>query len=120
MNQIAFVRQGPFMLVQFNSSCTDALPVCGAMCCRMRKYYSVHLTGDEALRLESELHEGVWLLAGTKDGDCVYLKDSRCSIYEDRPQGCREWHCSPQGGMDDPSITKREQGWVLFPAREAH
>ena len=119
MSEIAFVRQGPFMLIQFNSSCDEALPVCQAMCCRMRKYYSVHLTAEESTRLDCHEQDGVFLLAGLENGDCAYLEGNRCSIYAERPKACAEWHCSPQGGLADPQITKREQGWVLFPAREA-
>ena len=131
MISINFVRQGAFMLIQFNSSCDEALPVCQANCCRLRKYYSVDLTEEEATRLKTQtiykIEFGVTagpfgerkVLAGTPEGDCVYLKDNRCSIYETRPKACREWHCSPQGGLGDSEITKREQGWVLFPAREA-
>jgi|SRR5215469_11937575 len=124
MGRIDFVRQGPFLLLQFNSSCNDALPICQAACCRLRKYYSVHLTEEEATRLEctwTATKDGgaVALLDGTAEGDCVYLKDSRCSIWDERPQDCRNWHCSPQGGLEDPEITRRENGWVLFPAREA-
>jgi len=120
---IDFVRQGPFMLIQFNASCDEALPVCQAMCCRMRKYYSVPLTPDEAKLLRGTWTEkdgqAVCLLDGEENGDCVYLSGDRCLVYDDRPQACREWHCSPQGGLSDPEIVKRENGWVLFPAREA-
>lgn len=28
----------------------------------------------------------------TKDG-CIYLKDKKCSIYEDRPLACRQFDC---------------------------
>ena len=29
------------------------------------------------------------LMPTKKDGSCVYLKEDRCSIYEDRPDICR-------------------------------
>jgi len=25
---------------------------------------------------------------------CVHLKDNRCTIYEDRPQMCRDYNCA--------------------------
>lgn len=115
---VTFVRQGEFMLLQFNSSCEEARPVCQSMCCRMRRFYSAHLTEEEAVRFRWQDWAGTKVLEGTETGDCFYLKDGLCSVYEERPKACREWHCSPQGGLDDPDISKREQGWVLFPARE--
>lgn len=124
MGSIDFVRQGPFMLIQFNAPCVEAIETCQAACCRLRKYYSVHLTVEEAQRLRCTWHAqrdgtAVALLDGNEDGDCFYLSGNRCLIYEERPKACREWHCSPKGGLEDPEITKRENGWVLFPAREA-
>ncbi|CAB4124380.1 Putative zinc- or iron-chelating domain containing protein [uncultured Caudovirales phage] len=34
-----------------------------------------------------------------KDGACMYLVNSRCSIYEDRPYACRQFDCrNPESG----------------------
>ena len=30
-----------------------------------------------------------WLLLRNEAGRCVFLRDDRCSVYEDRPEGCR-------------------------------
>lgn len=117
---IHFVKRGEFMFVQFNSPCSESVPTCQAMCCRMRRYYSVPLTEEEvAIYPHTKNSEGVMVLKGKQNGDCVYLDGTRCSIYDTRPKGCREWHCSPEGGLGDPEIRKRGDGWVMFPAMEA-
>jgi hypothetical protein len=114
---VELVRQGPFLLLQFNMGCLEALPACGAQCCRMRPEFSVPLTEEELAWMPSEIMGEIRVLAGTPEGDCWYLKDSRCSIYDRRPKACREWHCSPRGGLMDPEIVKRDAGWALWPAR---
>lgn len=112
-NIVTFVKQGPFMLVQFNTTCDESLPVCKAMCCRMRPFFNVILTEEEILSYEAKNYKGQLVLQSTPNGDCVYLKDNRCSIYETRPENCRNWHCSPKGHEDNPEITKRANGWLL-------
>lgn len=122
MSAITFVRQGPFLLLQFNMSCAEALPVCQAMCCRMRRWYNVHLTSEEIEHggYETQTWEsGKVVLKQTPEGDCIYLKDSKCSIYSRRPKDCVAWHCSPGGNPGDESITKRAQGWIMVPGTEA-
>lgn len=114
---IELVRQGEFLLLQFNCGCDEALPACQAMCCRMRKYYSVELTAEEQGRFLWHEWEGKKVLEGKPNGDCYYLEGDRCGVYDGRPQGCKEFHCSPRGGESDPLITRRDQGWALFPAR---
>jgi Fe-S-cluster containining protein len=114
---VDLVRQGPFLLLQFNMECKEA--PCQAMCCRMRPQFSVPVTEDEASWMQTVKMGERAVLAGTDTGDCVYLIDSLCSIYERRPEACRNWHCSPQGGLLDPEITKRDAGWALIPARSA-
>jgi len=32
-----------------------------------------------------------WVLRRGKDGNCMFLKDKRCSVYKDRPQICRTY-----------------------------
>lgn len=115
---IRLVRSGEFTLLQFNGPCEEMVSQCGALCCRMRRYYSVQLEDDE--RHPSMINaEGKRVLVGKPNGDCIYLEGNKCGIYDTRPKGCREWHCSPEGGLTDPEITKRNNGWVLFPAQEA-
>lgn len=114
---IELVKAGPFLLLQFNMECSEA--PCGAQCCRMRPEFSVPLTEAEASWMPSTMMGEKRVLAGTESGDCVYLVDSKCAVYSRRPQACREWHCSPGGGLQDPEIVKRDAGWALWPARSA-
>ena len=37
---------------------------------------------------------GANILEQKKDGSCVYLKDSKCSIHESRPKVCRAFFCT--------------------------
>tara|TARA_Y100001951_G_C11157131_1_gene192627 strand:- start:299 stop:664 length:366 start_codon:yes stop_codon:yes gene_type:complete len=45
---------------------------------------------------------------GTYQFTCGYLKDNQCSIYEDRPQLCRDYNCVTWAkcGKDLPSFNK--------------
>jgi Fe-S-cluster containining protein len=36
---------------------------------------------------------GATLLATGANGDCIYLEKNGCSIYECRPQACRDFDC---------------------------
>lgn len=70
---------------------------CGAMCCR--NPYRVDLGEDEVTRLASRVD--VWevveeraamVLMRQADDACVLLSDDlRCSAYEVRPKGCRDY-----------------------------
>jgi len=63
---------------------------------------------------------GVEILDSWKDGSrCVYQKENGlCSIHEDRPKMCRQWHCSPEGEATDKQIERRDAGWQLLPVRK--
>jgi len=41
---------------------------------------------------EAEL-TGAHLLAQKEDESCIYLKEGKCSIHQDRPQACRNFFC---------------------------
>ncbi len=43
--------------------------------------------------LEAEL-TGANILKRRKDGSCIYLKDTKCSIHQTRPQVCRGFLCN--------------------------
>lgn len=43
-----------------------------------------------------------YYLEGAVDQPCPFLKDNKCSIYEDRPYVCRTYTC-----VDDPRITEQ-------------
>jgi Fe-S-cluster containining protein len=45
--------------------------------------------------LSRERYHGEWsvTLARKENGDCVFLTDARCSIYDRRPAACRAFDC---------------------------
>lgn len=119
---VELVKIGPAMFLQFNCDCSDALPYCQAMCCRMRMAYNVELTEEEAIRLkglDAENDGRKLKVLPVKDmgsWDCAYLTDdSKCSVQEEKPSHCRDWHCSPKGNRDDPTVTRRDMGWMMMP-----
>lgn len=69
--------------------------------------------------------EGFPALAWKDNGDCIYLADGKCSIYEQRPTMCRAFDCrgyykmilakGPQLGFD----LVRERGQELLEKEEA-
>lgn len=76
---------------------------CGtcAGCCRSSMF--VHIRPEETGTLQRiprallfpapGLPKGHVLMGYDEKGRCPMLKDGRCSIYEDRPQTCREYDC---------------------------
>lgn len=92
--------------LRFDCNCLDALPYCKAQCCA--------LIGT--MVLESEYERGVVevdLVSSTEattkrdcDGFCTYLdrRSRMCQIYNERPQTCKEFHCTRGVGM---------RGWKL-------
>jgi len=40
--------------------------------------------------------DGLYHLKDGSDGNCVFLKDKRCSAYEGRPTQCRTWPFWPE------------------------
>ncbi len=62
--------------------------------------------------------EGVVLLGYGEDGQCPMLVDEKCSIYDHRPQTCRNYDCRifPAAGIaaaedDKALITQRTRRW---------
>jgi hypothetical protein len=72
--------------------CEDRIPLCKAVCCRLRVALS-----------KQDLEEGVvrwdlahpYLIAREADGYCTHLQreDRKCGIYEKRPVPCRGYDC---------------------------
>jgi Fe-S-cluster containining protein len=66
---------------------------CEALCCRYGKA-SILVSSKEKARLEklgaSFDEEG---MEPELDGCCFFLKDNRCSIYKQRPEGCKNFDC---------------------------
>lgn len=76
------------------SCCAD----CAALCCR--SFPNVDLSWEEYLRLEelgaTRLH---FSLRGPHkliiENGCEFLTGNRCGIYDDRPEICRRFICTP-------------------------
>jgi Fe-S-cluster containining protein len=80
---------------------------CVAACCKQwGPDYAVLLRGDE-VRKFAPFSVDVPVGSGGRvivekvlpyvDGRCQFLgPDDRCTIYEDRPQSCREFECTPR------------------------
>ncbi len=65
--------------------------VCGRCreCCKGFRVLDI----EDADMYEVFWKEGVSYLAQKENGDCIYLRDEGCSIYETRPQECRDFDC---------------------------
>jgi hypothetical protein len=117
--RIEIIHNGVFTVLQYNTSCEDALPYCKGMCCGLRAGYNVLLKPGEEKEFESIPHPmylGRYMLASDpKDMHCVYQDKMNgfCTIHSNKPQGCRDWHCSPGGQGED--VVKRDLGWFLSP-----
>ncbi len=63
------------------------------------------------------LPKGHLLLGYDDQGHCPMLADSRCSIYKDRPQTCRDYDCRIYAAtgipVDQPDIARRVGEWVF-------
>src|ERR1700733_5439770 len=64
--------------------------------------------------------------AGGPDGTCPMLRDNECSIYESRPQTCRDYDCrvfaASEVSVDEqaqPEIADRVKAWVFDYESEA-
>ncbi len=62
-------------------------------CCECCKRFLVPLSPIETLKYKIGEYDDIPFLAKKEDGSCFYLKDGRCSIYNDRPIACREYSC---------------------------
>jgi len=90
---------------------------CGT-CCRL---FAINLTEDEYKSgryktqfdffppvddfVEAEL-TGANILQQKEDGSCIYLKDNKCSIHDDRPRSCREFFCDSKEDRFSSMIEK--------------
>lgn len=97
--------------LQFDGDCLDMLPFCHAQCCGLmgtmvneesqEKLAQVY--GEEAAEVLLDFHqsgEGI-VMKRCSDGRCIALdRDTfKCSIYENRPDTCKNFHCTKGSGM---------------------
>ena len=78
---------------------------CGGKCCRCHTSILLDDDIDHVKRLESLGAEIVddrdfGLMMVCPDRVCPFLKDGRCSIYEDRPAACIEFNCLDERRKD--------------------
>ncbi len=93
---------------------------CG-VCCRL---FMINLTEDEyksgryktlfdEFGVVDEFEEaeisGANLLAQNDDSSCIYLKDNKCSIHDNRPRSCRNFFCSSNNPKFREMIKKIEE-----------
>lgn len=81
----------------FDCDCLDALPYCRAQCCGLRGT-CVHPEEIEHAGYKVDWDEEMQRFVLHRDADsmCHYLnrESKTCDIYENRPQTCRDFHCS--------------------------
>lgn len=71
---------------------------------------------------------GQWLMGYREDGTCPMLNDSKCTIYGQRPQTCRDYDCRvfsaagiDAGGDDKAVINRRVHAWrFTYPSANDH
>lgn len=103
---------------------------CGACrgCCRSSMF--IHIKPEETRTIQRiprallfpapGLPKGHLLLGYRDNGECPMFLNNQCSIYEDRPQTCRDYDCrvfaatgiSVDGGAQ-PEIAQRVREWVF-------
>jgi Fe-S-cluster containining protein len=70
-------------------------------CCTSSKFVHIRPSDKKALNIIPKellfsapgLPKGYFLLGYDENGHCPMFKDSKCSIYESRPETCRQYDC---------------------------
>lgn len=103
----------------------DAHVPCGSCnaCCRVNGFV-VDLHPEEGDDLSTYEWDLVWrsdkkewshaLKRGEK-GECIYLKENRCSIYERRPATCRQFDCRNYYRGEDANRQLRQKAVKAMP-----
>lgn len=97
---------------------------CVAACCKQwGPAYAVLLRGDEVRRfapfaidvpIEADGRLIVERVLPYVNGRCQFLgSDDRCTIYEDRPQSCRDFECVPHFHHDVHGVFLQKNPHVL-------
>lgn len=63
---------------------------------RRRMAKVMGLTTREFTKKYCDQEDGIWKLANPPEGDCMFLKNKRCSVYQGRPTQCRTWPFWPE------------------------
>lgn len=86
---------GAYLL--FDADCLDALPYCKAQCCALRGTIVSEEEVERAnLQAEWDHRTQELVIRRDSDGYCTHLdrKNTTCSVYENRPNVCRAFHCT--------------------------
>jgi uncharacterized protein len=100
---------------------------CGACvgCCTSSKFIHIRPTDKSALKAIPKevmfqapgLPKGYYLLGYNEIGHCPMFKTGKCSIYESRPETCRQYDCRVLAATnirvtdESEEITKRVNSW---------
>lgn len=102
--------------LQFDCECEDALPWCQAQCCALRGI-GVRTNERDKLNDFIEWDEGMEGTVMIREADafctCLDRITRTCTIYEDRPKTCRDFHCTRGGdvrGWKLPNAVYRQAG----------
>lgn len=60
---------------------------------RSKKYKTMFEQFGFEKNFKDAERDGANILAQHEDGSCIYFKDNKCSIHEDRPKSCRNFFC---------------------------
>lgn len=118
--EIAIETGADGVWLRFDCDCLDALPYCKAACCGI---HGIDVTEEEAKQtltvndngkrktiplavLTSTSEEDGRGMTRSSDGFCHCLDRTTrlCTIYKDRPETCRDFHCTKGPGV---------RGWRL-------
>ena len=61
-----------------------------------RKKYCGKKDGHVHLLNPSDLIDSIPQMATHPEGDCIFLEDKKCGVYEARPEHCRTWPFWPE------------------------
>ena len=94
--------------------CNDVLSYdCENACCYIS---SKEITAEDARKLDSEnivrLDGAIFIKDDPLTGACPYLKDG-CTIYDIRPQVCRDYSCSVDKKMEGMIVQVKTQDLSL-------
>ena len=112
--EIAIEQGADGIFLRFDCDCIHALPYCQAQCCGL---IGTGVFYEELEKIdypcEWDHANSYWVLTRDSDGFCTCLdKEKRlCRIYEDRPETCREFHCTrgaTQRGWKLPNSVYRQ------------
>jgi Fe-S-cluster containining protein len=63
---------------------------------RQRMAKVLKLTTREFMAKHCQKENGFWILKAIDNGDCRFLENKKCSVYDGRPTQCRTWPWWPE------------------------